>query len=209
MSVAQAQEYHKNSFKSIRAGINRHLRDLDRDVDIVRDKAFRKSNDILDGKMKQNLQNGLSRPTKHKEIILESDLKKINLYLFSEESPARLRYRVWFHIAIHFVTRAIEFHQQLNLQSFVFKRDENGREYASLCHETRQKNWQGGLDTSEPSSDKRMYAYPGSEKCPVNDLKTLIAKTDHTASSLFNQCSKDAMKSPEHEIWFTAQPLKP
>jgi hypothetical protein len=47
--------------KNIRSAINRHLKDLDRDLDIVRDKEFRKSNDIIDGKMKQNLSLGLSR----------------------------------------------------------------------------------------------------------------------------------------------------
>lgn len=207
MSTAQAQEYHKNSFKSIRAGINRHLRDLDRDLDIVRDKGFRKANDILDGKLKQNLQQGLSRPTKHKEVIPVSDLNKINTYLFSAHNPVILRYRVWYHIAIHFVTRGLEFHQQLNLKSFVFKKDENDREYASLSHETKQKNWQGGLDTREASSDKRMYANI-SEKCPVKDLKLLIEKTDPTAESLFNHCSKDASISPDERIWYTTKSVK-
>ena len=47
-----AQEYHKNSMKNIRAAINRHVRDLERDFDIVKDKIFRKANDILDGKLK-------------------------------------------------------------------------------------------------------------------------------------------------------------
>ncbi|CAC5385822.1 unnamed protein product [Mytilus coruscus] len=42
MSTAQSKEYHKNSMKNIWAAINRHIHDLDRDIDIVRDKEFRK-----------------------------------------------------------------------------------------------------------------------------------------------------------------------
>jgi len=209
MTAAQAQVYNKSSFKSIRAGINRHIKNLDRDVDIVRDKHFRKSSEILDGKLKHNLQKGLSRPTKYKNIISVSDLDKINTYLFSANNPVVLRFRVWYNIAIHFVSRGLEFHQQLNLNSFVFHKDENDREFVVLSHETKQKNWQGGLDGGEAASDKRMYAVVDSEKCPVRNLKLLLDKTDPTATSLFNHCSKDALISPDEEsIWYTTKPVK-
>jgi hypothetical protein len=56
MAAEQANEYTKNSFKSIRSAINRHCQDLGRDIDIVRGKEFRVSNNILDGKLKKNLQ---------------------------------------------------------------------------------------------------------------------------------------------------------
>jgi hypothetical protein len=94
--------------KNIRAAINRHIQDLDRDFDIVRDKGFRKVNDI-DGKLKSNLQKGLSRPTKHKEIITLNDLEKITFYLYSVDNPVILRFRVWYNLDIHFVTRGLEF----------------------------------------------------------------------------------------------------
>ena len=101
MPQAQSQEYHKNSMKNIRAAINRHIQDLDRDFDIVRDKGFRKANDILDGKLKSSLQKGLSRPTKHKEIITLNDLEKINSYLYSVDNPVIFRFCVWYNLAIH------------------------------------------------------------------------------------------------------------
>ena len=63
MPQAQSQKYHKILMKNIRPAINRHIQDLDRDFDIVRDKGFRKANDILDDKLKNSLQKGLSRPT--------------------------------------------------------------------------------------------------------------------------------------------------
>jgi hypothetical protein len=47
MPQAQSQEYHKNSKKNIRAAINRHIQDLDRDFDMVCYKGFRKANDKL------------------------------------------------------------------------------------------------------------------------------------------------------------------
>lgn len=110
---------------------------------------------------------------------------------------------------MHFVSRGLEFHHQLNKNSFVFKVDENGREYVALSHETKQKNYQGGLSNQEDfATDKRMYAYPDSPSCPVQMLKFFIQKTDSNATKLFNHCLKDATISPSTcDIWYTSQSL--
>lgn len=210
MSSEQTSEYQKNSYKSIRSAINRHLQDLGRDIDIVRGKEFRSSNSILDGKLKKNLQEGLARPTKHKEIINTADLEKISTYLYENFTPVALRFRIWFLLSIQFVSRGLEFHEQLKPNSFVFKTDENGHEYATLSHSTKQKNWQGGIDTADGPKEKRMYAIPDlGQKCPVNSLKLFLAKTDPNATSLFNHCVKKALSSPEEEdVWFSNVPVK-
>ena len=77
MAAEQANEYTKNSFKSIRSAINRHFQDLGRDIYIFRGKEFRVSNNILDGKLKKNLQEDLAKPTKHKEVITNNEMEKI------------------------------------------------------------------------------------------------------------------------------------
>lgn len=52
-----------------------------------------------------------------------------------------LRQAVWYLISIHFVTRGMEFHHQLKLDSFEFNEDETG-EFVTLKHETQQKTHQ-------------------------------------------------------------------
>jgi hypothetical protein len=37
----------------------------------------------------------------------------------------------------------------------VFDTDENGNDYVTLSHETKQMNWQGGIDSSENLKEKR------------------------------------------------------
>jgi hypothetical protein len=54
----------------------------------------------------------------------------------------------------------------------------------------KQKNWQGGFDSRETCSDKRMYAQ-NDFRCPVAALKLLISKTDPT----FNHCCKNSLSS--------------
>ena len=76
----------------------------------------------------------------------------------------------------------------------------------------KQKNWQGGLDSRETCSDKRMYAQ-NDFRCPVAALKLLISKTDPTSTSLFNRCCKYALSSlsvsPNNEhLWYTNKSLK-
>jgi CRISPR/Cas system-associated protein Cas7 (RAMP superfamily) len=83
---------------------------------------------------------GLSRPTNHKEIIGLQDLQLINPYLNNNaKNPVSRRLMVWFNLAIHFVSRGLEFHHQLNLNSFDFHVDAEGDEYATKNHETQQK----------------------------------------------------------------------
>ncbi|XP_033730755.1 uncharacterized protein LOC117320207 [Pecten maximus] len=208
MTSDQAREYHKNSMKSIRGALNRHIKDVGRDMDIVRDKDFRSANNMLDGKLKQNIVEGKSRPTQHKTIIENDDLIKIGTYLHQNVNPVILRLRVWYDLSIHFVSRGLEFHSQLTPESFTFHTDADSTEYVTLSHETKQKNRQGGLTSIDASSDKRMYA-TGNIRCPVQSLKLFLRKTPSDAKHLFNHCDKDAMNHPESfECWYTKTPVK-
>ena len=72
------------------------------------------------------------------------------------------------------------------MDSFHFQKDENGLEYATLCHETQQQNFQGGIGCNEAPSDKRIYEIPGIDTCPIKMLHLLMSKTDPNATHLFN-----------------------
>ena len=207
MPEQQANIYHKNSMCNIRSAINRHIQDIGRSIDIVQDPQFKAANRIFSGILKERMRDGSSRPTSHKEIINDADLKKIHEYLAdAPNDPVVLRQFVWYNISIHFVTRGMEFHHQLRLNSFEFVTDEDGQ-YAKLCHETQQKNCQGGLGSKEAESDKGMYA-TGGDLCPVAMLQLLIKKTDPNAQMLFNHFINEACQSPDRTmIWYTTKPL--
>ncbi|CAG2253459.1 KCTD1_15 [Mytilus edulis] len=209
MPQEHAGVYHKNSLKNVRAALNRHLTDINREIDIVKDNEFRQSNVILDSTLKMMVATGLSRPTKHKDIIELEDLRLISTYVFSNtEDAVLLRLKVWYCLAIHFVSRGLEFHHQLNLNSFDFKIDADGDEYVMVNHETTQKNIQGGVSSEEAPSDKFMYSNVAEKRfCPLSALKELIAKTDPNAKSLFNRIVKDLDVSSGASVWYTTQAL--
>ncbi|CAC5374666.1 unnamed protein product [Mytilus coruscus] len=51
MPEEQAQEYHKNFLNNVRAAKNRHLKDIGRSIDIVRDTEFKSANSMLSAKV--------------------------------------------------------------------------------------------------------------------------------------------------------------
>lgn len=104
MPTEHENVYHKNTLKNVRAALNRHIKHLNRHFDIVRDIEFRTSNIILDSTMKMMVGTGLSRATKHKEIIEIDDLQLISTYLFKDiNDPILLPQRVWYCLAVYFV----------------------------------------------------------------------------------------------------------
>ena len=72
----------------MRSAINRHLRDLGRSIDIVRDKELKSANNNLDGMLKTRTKTGASRTTNHKAVIHSKDLERINFpRIFTQQPP--------------------------------------------------------------------------------------------------------------------------
>lgn len=203
--------YHKNTLLNLRSGINRFIQNTKRlpIIDIAKDTEFKIANGVLDGLLKERMKSGTAVPTRHKQIIEQEDLDKIHDYFQrSFTSPIILRQCVWFQLAVHFVSRGLELHHQLRVDSFEFDEDESGH-YAKLRHDTQMKNNQGGLSSlvnAQEATEKRMYA-TGTGLCPVKMLKYLIDKTDKKCTHLFNKYLQEAELKPNLEIWFCPVPL--
>lgn len=194
---SNSEPYTSNTLVNVRGALNRHLANIHRTIDIVRDKEFKHANGVLDGLRKQR---NLSKAV-HSPFIETEDLQQIFAYLRQAwSSPIILRQCVWFNLSMYFVTRGMEFHEQLTPQSFSFQQDEYG-EYVALTHDIVEEI--RGC-AKKLHNDKRMYSCPESPSCPVKMLKLLLKKTDSRATSLFNQYSKESSMSPmTTSIWYT------
>ena len=205
------KDYHRNTMINIRGAINRYIQNIKRvpPIDICKDKEFKTANGVLDGLLKEQMKSGTAKPTQHKKIIERSDLDKISDYFkMCFTSPVVLRQCVWFQICIHFVSRGLELHHQLHLNSFDFSEDDSG-EYATLSHETKTKTEQGGIQSmvaESKTTEKRMYA-TGTDLCPVKLLKHLINKSDPKSTHLFTQYLTEAVVNPDRNIWFSQKSL--
>jgi hypothetical protein len=174
----------------------------------VHGSEFKEANGILDGLIKLRSRLGLESPTKHKAVIEMEDLEKIYVYLKgAKKSQIILRHAVWYFLTIHFVSRGMEFHYQLEINSFKFHEDESGK-YVTLEHDTLQKNHQGQIIRNDGCNlEKRMYATYDPHCCPVELLRLMINKTESTASHLFNHYYRDAILDSNTFKWFSSKRL--
>ena len=79
---------------------------------------FKRSNVILGDKLKKTLEQRLTKPIKHEEIISQSELKQNCLSYCALEFFGFLFFVVFF-AAINFVSRGLEFHEQFKIDSFI------------------------------------------------------------------------------------------
>jgi hypothetical protein len=129
----------------------------------------------LTGKLKSMARSDKARPTQHKPVIESGDITQINTYLESNVKNSPRPYRVWwyksYNLATHFVSRGLELHTQLSVNSFDFRGDDTGVEYAIINHVTgtAQTNMQGGANdpVGPPQGNKRMYASEGLITAPL------------------------------------------
>lgn len=204
----QSNAYNKRSMSNVRAALNRHLKHIDKNFDIVRDPEFRESNTLLNAKWRLLARSGLLPPVRQRESIDLDDLKLICNYVYRASfDPFSFRFRVWFCIAVNFISLGIGFHQHLTLKSFDFKRNDEGREYAVLKYETKNRN------TDRKGSAQVMYASSGKDFCPVAALRLMISKTEPDATLLFNRHIKGKIKSKcesidlEKNLWYCSESL--
>lgn len=118
-----------------------------RNVGIVDDKEFKSANSELNRLLKQRTATGKCVPTQHKEIITKPDLQNISSFLqITCENPIKFRLCMRYNLSIHFISRGLKFHHQLNKNSFQFEHDEKAMSmYVSRMKLLKHKNNQGGL----------------------------------------------------------------
>jgi hypothetical protein len=212
LTDAQTETYHKNSLKSLRSAINRHLQDLGRSIDVVRDKEFKAANHTLDGMLKSKTKTGASRTTLHKDVINTKDLQRTSSYFkCAPSSPVVLQQCVWYNLSIHFISSGLEFHHQLRMDSFHFQKDGNDLEYATVRHKTLQKNFPG-WNWMSWSPIWQKYLWNSWEWCMSNKNASSADEQNwskcYTLLKLFNFCYKEALSTPALQpLWYTAKPL--
>lgn len=71
------------------------------------------------------------------------------------------------------------------------------------------KNHAGGLESSEDHSDGKVFAKPGSSRCPVELIKAYLSHLNPESDFLFQKPKEISAKfSPEgDDVWYTTQNL--
>lgn len=196
-------DYSKNTLLGLRSGIERYLNGPphNKGIQISQGPAFKRSNMMLDAKLKSLKKQG-KHDVQHKPAIELEDLHKLKTSeTISPSSPSGLLRNVWFHITLFWCRRGREGQRNLTRNSFKFLTDENGRPYATMTHDETSKNHPGGFRDSE-SYEKLGRMYQTDEP---NDgysaLQLYLAKLNPKCEAFF-QFPKRSWSHPAEEIWF-------
>ncbi|RLW00109.1 hypothetical protein DV515_00009007, partial [Chloebia gouldiae] len=134
--------YSVASYKSMRAGLNRHLKmpPYNRQICLMKDKEFASANMVFVSMLKMLRMQGKDETHHHPPIAAE-DLRKIKQSgVLGLHSPLALVNKVWFDLQLHFAKRGREILRDLAPDAFVVEKDKNGRRYAMFRYPGKGKN---------------------------------------------------------------------
>ncbi|XP_070573869.1 uncharacterized protein KIAA1958-like [Ptychodera flava] len=208
LCTRSGEDYAKSSLVGIRAAINRHLTSVpyNRPINILRDREFNSSNHVFVGLIKKLKREGKDTST-HKSAIQRGDLAKLmESGVLSMDTPQALLRKVWFDIMVHFCRRGREGLRDMTKSSLVFEHDDIGAEFVRMAYNEKNKIHQGTLNPRDDvAEEKRMYAQPGSAKCPVRALKLYLSKLHPKQTAMFQR----PLTFIDHSapIWYYNAPL--
>ena len=189
------EPYSKSSLLGFRAAIQRHLRQLHRDINIFDDREFTTANEILDAQLKKQKREGDLKPVKHKEPLTDGDFSKLMQYFRTHEDPVSLTEKVWFYITYHFCLRASESQAMLRVEDFEEKHDEQEQPYFVLSTSFTSKNHQGGMTSVRDTVSEGRIQAPSQ----VAAMKLLFSNLDKS-DRIFQMAKKSYSSEGK---WYT------
>lgn len=166
----------------------------------MRDRAFMGANQVLSGVLRQLRESGQDK-TQHKQPIAAGDMSKMySSGVLSNENPLSLQRKVYVELSIHFGRRGREGLRELTKNSIIIKKDDLGREYATLAYNEIEKNHQAHMPKDQ---EKRqiMYSQPDDINCPIKSLKLYLDKLNPKCEAFF-QRPKNKINKEAEEPWF-------
>ena len=147
--------YQKTSLLALRFGIQRKLKELRPDIDIINDDEFSTSLEVFTSVLVKLKKEGKGK-TKNKPSICRDDIEKMyQSRVCSDDNPVALQYKVFFELCLFFCRRGLENLQDLTKDSFEIKKSSDGIEYLVQVADELTKN-HGPSD--DPQDGGVMYA---------------------------------------------------
>ncbi|XP_023789823.1 activating transcription factor 7-interacting protein 1 isoform X3 [Cyanistes caeruleus] len=196
--------YSVASYKSMRAGLNRHLKmpPYNRQICLMKDKEFASANMVFMSVLRMLRLQGKDETHHHPPIAAE-DLRKIKQSgVLGLHSPLALVNKVWFDLQLHFAKRGREILRDLAPDAFVVEKDKNGRRYAMFRYPGKGKNGE------DPHKMGKMYDMPGDPNCPVFSLELYLSKLPPEPPAFYLHPLKlTSEQMQEQPVWYKREPM--
>lgn len=202
----KGEMYGKSSYVNLRAAVHRHITSppYNRPFNILRDVQFQSANQVFMGVLRKMRVEGKD-VTKHKEAITEGDMKKLyESGVLNTDTPMGLLRKVYVEISLQFGRRGREGLRDFTKESFVFKLNDEGKEYVTLAYNELDKNHQILLPKDNEKS-QMMFSHAGDPMCPVESLRKYLAKLNPNCPSFFQK--PKLYVANDAQIWYENKPL--
>lgn len=192
--------YSNATLTCIRAGINRHLKDIGSSTDIVTSPTFANANSVFLAQKALNKKEGKGSTHSHPPIE-ESDLKRLydpvpENKVFDQSSAAGLQRKVFFELSFYICRRGRENMRVLTREHFTISSDTTGR-YLHQVKDEFLKNHRE--DDSKMQEGGRMYA-TGGANCPVASYECYISKLNPLCPFLFQRAKRVIRE--DSKVWY-------
>ena len=192
------QLYSLNSFRGIRAGIQRKIKETLPEVDIIADKSFNQSNEVFKAQCVRLKQEGLGK-VEHKHPILPEDLKKLyESPILNSESPKSLQRKVFFDLMLYTCRRGQENLRLLTKSSYQVHTGSDGRRFVMKADDEMTKNHRVGDENEEGG----VMLETGGERCPVSTFLLYVSKLNPDLPALFQ---RPRLSNYDSGRWYDAQ----
>ncbi|CAG2184985.1 unnamed protein product [Mytilus edulis] len=213
----KGEEYEPDTLKSIQSSINRHLNEnSETDVNILTDKDFQHSRDVLSAKKKDLKSKGFGT---EKERQMLSHKRKLIIFmteicLEQVSNPDALTNTVWRNNSMHFGMRSRQEHQDMKFGDIQMKATSGGVHFEFTERQTKTRKGEGSARPFAP----KMFAIADNPRCPVKTFKTYIQR--RSTESLkpdsnfylsilprYHNKGPDDFDTENTNTWYSMQPM--
>ena len=177
--------YKTSSLNSIRAGLNRFLKDEYQHgiIDIIKDQEFVNANVSYRAATVQLKKLGKGDVLHHTPLDKNDITTLYESGVFDQSTPSGLQKKVWFELMIYICRRGRENLRNLKRDHFQIYTDSDGREYVVQARDELTKKARED-DRSTRTDGGRMYETRDND-CPVASFKQYISKLNPACDAFF------------------------
>ena len=193
-------EYEPSCLNVMITALDRHLKENDYTLSIVRDREFAKSKKVLEGIATELRRKGMGKQPNRSRSMSIPEVEVLWQHgELGKHSPRALIHTVFWFLRQHCGIRGKSEHYNLKVDDFVIENDSEGRENVTF-YEGITKNHTGGLNWKPRKVKARMYAVEG-DRNPVDIFKSYIAKRPlpfRNTGPLY----LEPIDRPKSEVWY-------
>ena len=204
-------EYEPGTLSGFQRSFQRYLQEKGSSFNILKDKEFSKSRNVLAAKRKNlTLQGKGNYPNASRELTTAEEDQLFQSGQFSIEDPKALQKALWWFFSLHFGWRARDESRKLTWGDVHLENDpETGAECLVWKTEKGSKTRTGQEGGHRRAFEPKAYASVNKSRCPVEFYK--VYRSHRPESMLATDApfylAINHKRKPEDQIWYLNRPL--